>query len=182
MTNQTPESVIAEALNAWPRVSESSPNLGVADYLTEALRAANMLREPGKSDVATEELARIKPLFENYSREYPNECNKRVKAEAERDAATAALERVRATVEGPHPANSGLDSFTLAHILAALDGAPEPNETETVPGITLPAHMRPRHETRFGYDAEGLTVMFIVHPDGRVIIPVTGGEGCSDDY
>ena len=47
-------------------------------------------------NAATEELARIKPLFENLSREYPNECNKRVKAEAERDAAVAAVERVRA--------------------------------------------------------------------------------------
>lgn len=47
-------------------------------------------------DAATDELARIKPLFENLSREYPSECNKRVKAEAERDAALAAIERVRA--------------------------------------------------------------------------------------
>ena len=50
-------------------------------------------------DAATEELERIKPLFENLSREYPNECNKRVKAEAERDAALAALERVRAEAD-----------------------------------------------------------------------------------
>lgn len=50
----------------------------------------------------------------------------RMAAEAERDAALAAIERVRAAVNGPHPANSGLDSFTLAHISAALDGAPEP--------------------------------------------------------
>lgn len=48
------------------------------------------------------------------------------KAETERDAALAAVERVRAAVDGPHPANSGLDSFTLAHVSAALDGAPEP--------------------------------------------------------
>ena len=139
MTNQTPESVIAEALNAWPRVSESSPNLGVADYLTEALRAANMLRGPGVPDVATEELARIKPLFENYSREYPNECNKRVKAEAERDAAVAAIERVRARLQptlGGTPTGEfadvcgcGKDYFPCDHaaaIIAALDGAPEP--------------------------------------------------------
>ena len=89
MTNQTPESVIAEALS-----SAGAPLMHsrVEDGVAAALRAANLLREPGVPDAANEELARIKPLFENYSREYPNECNKRVKAEAERDAALAATE------------------------------------------------------------------------------------------
>lgn len=56
----------------------------------------------------------------------PHERNLFVELRAERDAALAAVERVRAAVNGPHPANSGLDSFTLAHISEALDGAPEP--------------------------------------------------------
>lgn len=53
---------------------------------------------------------------------------------AERDAALAVAERVRAAVNGPHPANSGLDSFTLAHVSSALDEAPEPNQNETKSG------------------------------------------------
>lgn len=93
MTNETPESVIAEALSsAGAPLMHSRVEEGVAS----ALRAANMLLEPGGPDAANEELVRIKPLFENLSREYPNECNKRVKAEAERDAATAAIASVTA--------------------------------------------------------------------------------------
>ena len=88
-------------------------------------------------DAATEELARIKPLFENYSREYPNECNKRVKAEAERDAALAAIERVRALHHETY-ANTSDEAWKRNQICAhcgyvfpcdtraALDGAPEP--------------------------------------------------------
>ena len=91
-----------------------------------AVRLRDMLREPGAPDAATEELARIKPLFENYSREYPNECNKRVKAEAERDAATAAVERVRARLGDILPDWSDSGVIAVADILAALDGAPEP--------------------------------------------------------
>ena len=89
-------------------------------------------------DAATEELARIKPLFENLSREYPSECNKRVKAEAERDAALAAIERGRNVLEllrnyaedsigTTHGMLSA--SFVKEHVeiaLAALDEAPEP--------------------------------------------------------
>lgn len=101
-------------------------SIGVTLFRAEFRETYTKLSRVTVPDAANEELSRIKPLFENLSREYPNECNKRVRAEAERDAATAAIGRVRAAVEGPHPANSGLDSFTLAHILAELDGAPEP--------------------------------------------------------
>ena len=85
---------------------------------------------PKQTDAATEELARIKPLFENYSREYPNECNKRVKAEAERDAATAAITRVRAI---HRETGAGGDCAVCngwgwpCPTVAALDGAPEPD-------------------------------------------------------
>ena len=87
-------------------------------------------------DAATEELERIKPLFENLSREYPNECNKRVKAKAERDAALGALERVRGLIaewkhegpSGPFPDRIAIDVGVevIEPLLAALDGAPEP--------------------------------------------------------
>lgn len=104
----------------------------------------------------TEELAKIKPLFENLSREYPNECNKRVKAEAERDAAVAAIERVRAIhvrhkdTHKPDPSVINGNWFCCGAVqlgavdpyaciacdspewpcptLAALDVAPEPEE------------------------------------------------------
>ena len=105
--------------------------------LADALEAATRERA-AVPDAATEELERIKPLFENLSREYPNECNKRVKAEAERDAALAALERVRAVclhlggvdgdVSQPAPSyyvSVGRD-VVATEVLAALDGAPEP--------------------------------------------------------
>lgn len=82
----------------------------------------------------TEELAKIKPLFENLSREYPNECNKRVKAEAERDAALEAIERVRVLHPVAYSGNSRSRNAFCATCttmwpcatLAALDGAPEP--------------------------------------------------------
>lgn len=82
-------------------------------------------------DAATEELEKIKPLFENLSREYPIECNKRVRAEAERDAAHATIERVRAE----HPVGSTVLNNSICQTcgmpfpcptIAALDGAPEP--------------------------------------------------------
>lgn len=44
------------------------------------------------------EQERIRPLFENLSREYPHECNKRVKAENDRDAALAIIERAPHTI------------------------------------------------------------------------------------
>lgn len=93
-------------------------------------------------DAATEELAKIKPLFENLSREYPNECNKRVKAEAERDAALAAIaavnaihvEREHRTLDGTYLGGTVCDGCRRpwpCPTVAALDGAPEPdNETE----------------------------------------------------
>lgn len=40
-------------------------------------------------------------------------------AEVKRQAGL--LDRVRKAVDGPHPADSGLDSFTLAHISVELD-------------------------------------------------------------
>ena len=127
MTNQSPEGVIAEALNAWPRVSESSPNLGVADYLTEALRAANMLREPGEPDweyVGQDECAvpghtgctRVMVDGEPWFDHFP----------AERDAALAAIERVRARLGDILPDWSDSGVIAVADILAALDWAPEP--------------------------------------------------------
>ncbi|MFA5898113.1 MAG: hypothetical protein WC829_03255 [Hyphomicrobium sp.] len=97
MTNQTPESVIAEVIEYHAdAIDTHGPGCYKNHAACLAVKLRDMLREPCVPDAATEELARIKPLFENYSREYPNECNKRVKAEAERDAALAAIERVRA--------------------------------------------------------------------------------------
>ena len=128
MTNQTPESVIAEVIEYHAdTIGSHYDGCYMAHTVCLAVKLRDMLREPGVPDAATEELARIKPLFENYSREYPNECNKRVKAEAERDAALAALERVRAletfSITDSYPAWTAVDHDDL---LAALDGAPEP--------------------------------------------------------
>ena len=93
MTNQTPESVIAEAMvNAGAPLMHSRVEEGVAS----ALRAANMLREPGVPD-----------------------------------AATAALERVRARLGDILPDWSDSGVIAVADILAALDGAPEPEGSET---------------------------------------------------
>ena len=94
--------------DAYRRVRKIGPDAIYETELREVLRAA-------VPDAATEELERIKPLFENLSREYPNECNKRVKAEAERDAALAVLERVRAIAE-----RHGMKPWT-EEIFAALD-------------------------------------------------------------
>ena len=140
MTNQSPESVIAEVIEYH---ADSIDTHGPGCYKNHAaclaVKLRDMLREPGVPDAATEELARIKPLFENYSREYPNECNKRVKTEAERDAALAAIERVRALaeqaqevrqvrVEGAPSAVHAYAVLDVEEVLAALDGAPEPEE------------------------------------------------------
>lgn len=59
MTNQSPESVIAEALSsAGAPLMHSRVEEGVAS----ALRAANMLREPGVPDAATAALERVRAL------------------------------------------------------------------------------------------------------------------------
>lgn len=39
------------------------------------------------------------------------------------EAARKALDALRTAIDGPHPANSGLDSFTLAHLSFVLDAA-----------------------------------------------------------
>ena len=89
-------------------------------------------------DAATDELARIKPLFENLSREYPSECNKRVKAEAERDASLEAVERIREMHSpvkaryqrthdgGPEDLCRECGASWPCATAESLDGAPEP--------------------------------------------------------
>lgn len=167
MTNQTPESVIAEALSsAGAPLMHSRVEEGVAS----ALRAANMLREPGVPDAATEELARVKSRAEDvaedegwhiggawgdygevvvplrilsyvidgkldekivstdpgYAATYAEQTARAEKAEAERDTALAAIERVRARLGDILPDWSDSGVIAVADILAALDGAPEP--------------------------------------------------------
>ena len=125
MTNQTPESVIAEAMvNAGAPLMHSRVEEGVAS----ALRAANMLREPGVPDAATEqakqELAACLDLRAYWR-------GQSVKARSERDAALAAIERVRAletfSITDSYPAWTAVDHDDL---LAALEGAPEPEALE----------------------------------------------------
>ena len=103
MTNQTPESVIAEAMvNAGAPLMHSR----VEERVAAALRAANMLREPGVPDAATEqakqELAACLDLRAYWR-------GQSVKARSERDAALAAIERVRAIHE-PIPIYEGAES------------------------------------------------------------------------
>ena len=129
MTNQTPESVIAEAMvNAGAPLMHSRVEEGVA----AALRATNMLREPGAPDAATEqakqELAACLDLRAYWR-------GQSVKARSERDAATAATERVRAIhVRGT--SSIGVDWCLDDHhkwpcpTIAALDEAPKPAEPE----------------------------------------------------
>lgn len=68
-------------------------------------------------EAAEQELARIRPLFDNLSREYPKECNKRVAAEK-------VVARVREVATGD-PTEYGWSEAMLA-VLRALDG--ESNE------------------------------------------------------
>jgi len=43
---------------------------------------------------------------------------------SDRNQYAAVVEKVRKAIDGPHPANSGLDSYTLAHLSPLLDAAP----------------------------------------------------------
>ena len=138
MSNQTPESVIAEAMvNAGAPLMHSRVEEGVAS----ALRAANMLREPGEPDAATE--ARLVSMTGKRNRARLNGDRYRL----ERDAATAAIERVRAihvrdeyglcaecSWEYPETSYDALSNDVAwpCPTIAALDGAPEPEETEWV--------------------------------------------------
>ncbi len=102
---------------------------GAAGYeIKQAFRESARAALVAAQGATTEELAKIKPLFENLSREYPNECNKRVKAEAERDAALAAIERVRAEADAYAEQSDVMEPCgAVAQALrTALDGAPEP--------------------------------------------------------
>jgi hypothetical protein len=60
--------------------------------------------EQARAEVARLEAenAELREMLGNYTREYPLECNKRVKAEAERDALAASLAAVREARSG-HP-------------------------------------------------------------------------------
>lgn len=104
-TYEPTKEMILAGLNAYSskgleldgyETTEEYPSLEMwGDRFASQMRAALVAAQ----GATTEELAKIKPLFENLSREYPNECNKRVKAEAERDAALAAIERGRNVLE-----------------------------------------------------------------------------------
>ena len=126
-TNEPTEAMILAALNAYSSKGleidgydpvDEYPSLDMwGERFASQMRAALVAAQ----GATTEELAKIKPLFENLSREYPNECNKRVKAEAERDAALEAIERVRETLMLHNP-----NGRLVKEVLAALDGAPKP--------------------------------------------------------
>lgn len=194
VSKSTSESVIAEALNKWPSDSESDPNAGVADYLGAALRAANMLLEPGAPDAATEgdrESLSDLLFYSEMGRKIPmNQCEsaadktadavlaagfsratvpdaateqakqelaacldlraywrgQSVKARTERDAALAAVERVRAihvrdeyglcaecSWEYPEASYDALSNDVAwpCPTVAALDWAPEPEWEES---------------------------------------------------
>ena len=133
MTNQTPESVIAEAMvNAGAPLMHSR----VEEAVAGALRKAGMLAEqsgqvcawcpsPARGSAHHND-GKLHPSCGQVSHgqgwvpDYPVE---RIGAiEAERDAALAAIERVRAVVKQWSPA----ESYGRDEVLAALDGAPEP--------------------------------------------------------
>ena len=144
MTNQTPESVIAEALvNAGAPLMHSR----VEEAVAGALRKAGMLAEqsgqvcawcpsPARGSAHHND-GKLHPSCGQVSHgqgwvpDYPVE---RIGAiEAERDAALAAIERVRAIADDGvwrDTKTSGDWAWALDHmahkILAALDGAPEP--------------------------------------------------------
>lgn len=105
MTNQSPESVIAEALRRT-KMSLSEPlwsevRAEQAGHIEAALRAANMLRESGVPDAATAAIERA-----------------RVEVESINQAAQKSL-------CGSEPDHAGIYEGA-ARALAALDGAPEP--------------------------------------------------------
>lgn len=128
MTNQTPESVIAEALRYMvPSGDATMKRESQAHNIAAALRAANMLREPDVPNAATEELLRIA------RRDASRFEDEAVDAIAERDAALAAIERVRAihrpTLPGYGPKACVHDGRAWpCETMAALDGASEPEE------------------------------------------------------
>ena len=128
--NRTNEITEEQVEAAWQSLLETATDVTTRADVRAALVAAQ--------GATTEELAKIKPLFENLSREYPNECNKRVKAEAERDSALAAIERVQETLSLHNP-----NGRLVKEVLAALDGAPEPDDDPCKAETHSWSHYRP---------------------------------------
>ena len=134
MTNQTPESVIAEVIEYYAgAIGSHWDGCYMAHTVCLAVKLRDMLREPGVSDAATgESEKRAWAIASHLERD-------RELIKAERDAAVAAIERVRARLQptlGGTPTGEfadvcgcGKDYFPCDHaaaIIAALDGAPEP--------------------------------------------------------
>lgn len=103
MTNQTPESVIAEVLDEERYYDRDQiGNESRVAEIVAALRAANMLREPCVPDAAT--------------------------ADTKREAAVRELRNRYGASNGTHTwiEYQGDPNFIVNQILAALDGVPEP--------------------------------------------------------
>ncbi len=127
MTNQTPESVIAEVIEYHADTIGSHWD-GCYKHHAPclAVKLRDMLREPGVPEAATEQdecavpghtgCTRVMVDGEPWFDHFP----------AERDAALAAIERVRARLGDILPDWSDSGVIAVADILAALDGAPEP--------------------------------------------------------
>ena len=152
MTNQTPESVIAEVIEYHAdAIGSHYDGCYKRHAVCLAVKLRDMLREPGAPDAATawhdkssaetaavmnHELATTFRVQRDAALEMMNKhrCGEKneslmealVGARAERDAATAAIERVRARLGDILPDWSDSGVIAVADILAALDWAPEP--------------------------------------------------------
>ena len=145
MTNQSPESVIAEVIEYHADTIGSHYDGCYKHHaVCLAVKLRDMLREPGGTSDPnrvtensvrhvkrlTTELQNRRESLNDQRREYRKLL---AKARAERDAATAAIGRVRAletfSITDSYPAWTAVDHDDL---LAALAGAPEPEHNDSL--------------------------------------------------
>lgn len=97
-----------------------SETLNLDIHLGIARDTIGFLRAKREEDAAG--LDTLQNRFDAMRRQRDGERSRARRAENRLATAEETVERVQRAVEGPHPANSGLDTFTLAHVVAVLRG------------------------------------------------------------